>query len=455
MPVFALAFALAFAMRSAEPRAEQPAAAAINAPDYARDVVPILENNCLRCHSLFTHQGGLVLDTYEELMKGGDKGPSIVPGRSDESRLILMVEGRVKPKMPQGGDLAPDELRTLRAWVDAGAPFSEPPALEDRIEAVAPEAALPAPITGLAFSPDGRTLAVPGYRQVRLMAVETGPARGVRRQPDLPALMLTGPRDLMRSVAYSPDGKSLAGGGGTPGASGEILFWGHDAVPVRSVKGHRDSVYQIAFSHDGTKLATTSYDRLVRLWDVASGRPLNVFKEHTEAVYTVAFSPDDRLLASGAADRSVKIWNVETGKRLYTLSDALDAIAAVVFNPSGQELSASGADKTIRTWEVRPDGVRLLRSIVAHQAGVLQLAYSPDGARLASSGVDRQVKIWNAATGAEQRVLETQHDWPQALAWSPDGRSLAVGRYDGSVTIYDASNGRRLSDPIPKRATAP
>jgi len=461
-----LVFALAAAVVSRSGVVAQAPTAPAE-PDFAREVLPILETNCLRCHSAALQEGGLILETHEDMMKGGEDGPVLVPGKSAESLMIHMIEARPgKKKMPPKSDLARDEIEILRRWIDTGAKHSEiNVSLDDRIPALKPEQMIAPSVTGLAFDPRGDVLAVSGYKEVRLLRSWRAPS-GARGGPDkarpTETEMLPGPRDLVRAVAFSPDGAWLAAAGGIPGSFGEILLWKRTGAAfelTHTIKGHRDYVIQLAFSHDGRTLATTSYDRLVRLWSVETGRPTDVLKEHTEAVYGVAFSADDKWVASGSADRTVKIWDIESGKRLYTLSDATDAIATIAFHPKERRVSASGVDRMIRTWDLTPQAGRLIGSIPAHEEGVLQIAYAPDGRRLASAAMDGTVKIWDVSAGAgasqaSSMPIEAGDEWVQALAWSADGRHLAVGRHDGSVAVYDAASGKRIARPLPARVRA-
>jgi WD40 repeat protein len=417
------------------------------APDYARDVVPLLEANCVRCHSPAQQEGGLLLDAYEDLVRGGDTGAVIKPGDAAGSLLVAMIEGRAKKKMPPKGELRPDEIATLRAWIDAGAAYSELPLppLDEKVPALTQQAALLPQVTGLAYRPDGGELAVGGYREVRRLATAGTAAEAP----------LAGLHDQVRAVAYSPDGTWLAAAGGVPGSFGEIAIYDAASGALRrTLRGHRDYVYQLAISRDGTRLASCGYDKSIRVWDVESGRVLSVLREHTDAVFAVAFSPDDKWIASGAGDRSVKIWDAQKGVRLYTLTDATEAVTTLQFRPGDAPVvTAGGNDKTLRTWSLEATGGRQTRSVIAHTSPILVLRYSPDGKALASCAADRTVKIWDAETGAERLALEKQSDWPQALAWSPDGRTLAVGRYDGTVSLYDAGSGKRVGDPI-RRPTA-
>ena len=421
------------------PPADHGPAAAV-AADFGRDVVPILETNCLRCHSTATTEGGLLVESHEDLLRGGDSGSPIVAGQPDESPLIQQIEGRAKPKMPPKSDLAPEDIAVLRAWVAAGATYSPTPrpSLDDRVPPVSQTAAVKPQVPSIAWRPDGAELALAAYRQVQRL----GPDGNVVGR-------FEGLHDQVRAVAFSPDGALLAAGGGTPGAFGELVLYDAATGTLRwRLDGHRDYVYHLAFNHDGTRLASCGYDRLIRVWDTATGKLTAVLKEHTEAVYAVAFSDDGQVLASAAADRSVKIWKVADGTRLYTITDPTDAVLTLAFRPTTRQLAAGGQDKRVRVWEIGDTAARPVSSRPAHRAAVLRLAFSRDGSRLATTGADREVKIWDAATGAPLRALGPQSDWAQGLAFSPDGRQLAVGRYDGSVSIYDTATGTRASDVV-------
>ncbi|PYV19692.1 MAG: hypothetical protein DMG07_01345 [Acidobacteria bacterium] len=397
----------------------------------------VLQANCLACHDRKLHSSKLVMETYEDLLKGGAHGPAIVPGRSAESRLIRRVTGEEQPKMPLEGELKAAEIALLRAWIDAGAPAWSAPAPDAPLAVpdVQPTIPVTAPASALAYSPDGRSLAVAAYRETRLLDAATLEPRRT----------LQGASDLVRALAFSPDGKVLAGAGGAPARYGEIVLWdASTGQMLRRILGHKDYVYGVAFSPNGKMIASSSYDRLIKIWDAASGAELRTLKEHTDAVFPLAFSPDGRRLASGGADRTVKLWDVETGRRLYTLSDATDVVTTLAFDPSGGKLSASGADKYIRTWRLDADGGTMIQAIIAHEGEVTRIAYLPDGAHLVSAAADRTVKIWDLATGEARRVLPPQPDWVLGLAVSPDGKVLAVGRYDGSIGCYDTASGSPL-----------
>lgn len=420
-----------------------------NRVDYGKQIEPIFQTKCAHCHNHTTRQGGLNLESYSALMNGGKNGPSVVPGQGSESRVVKMLEGTIEPRMPLGDRMTADEIKLIKAWIDAGAvgPGSSAAAVESapaKIETSAksslpeikPTVAVRAAISSLAYAPDGELLALGRYREVELINQKgsAGPTR-------LPGLV-----NQVRALAFSADGKLLAAAGGNPAQFGEIKIWRvSDRTELFSFRGHRDNIFAIAFSPDGARLATCSYDKLVKLWDVASGKEISSLKDHTDAVFSLAFSPDGKRLASGSADRTVKIWDVATGQRLYSLNDALDAVNSIAFHPAGKLLAGAGADRVIRIWELGETGGKQIKSLIAHEDAINQIAFSPDGKNLVSTGADQLLKLWDAATLVEVQRIELQPDWVDALAFSPDGKRIVVGRHDGSTAFYDAVTGKNLS----------
>ncbi|MCI0339082.1 MAG: hypothetical protein L0226_16035 [Acidobacteria bacterium] len=416
-----------------------------NQISFTKNIEPIFQEKCLACHSHTVRQGGLNLESYDALMNGGKNGAAIVPGKSAESRLVKMLEGSIKPRMPLGDELTPDEIRSIKTWIDAGAAGpkaaiakSEPMALKAEsssnpiIPDIKPTVPVTAAISSLAFQPDGSTIAMGRYQVVEIVSSKTG--ERIAR--------LEGHINQVRAVAFSKDGKLLAAAGGNPAQFGEIKIWGvADRKELRTIRGHRDNIFAAAFSPDGTMLATCSYDKMVKLWEVATGNEIKNLKDHTDAVFSIAFSPDGKLLASASADRTVKIWDVATGQRLYTMSDALDAVNTLAFHPSGTLLAGAGADRTIRIWELGKTEGKQIKSLIAHEDAINLISFSPDGKMLVSTGADKLLKIWDSSTLIEAHTTGLQPDWIFALAFSPDGKRLAVGRYDGSVTFYDPSTG--------------
>jgi len=377
------------------------------------------------------------MEDYDGLSKGGNHGPVFLAGKAAESRMILMLEGKIEPKMPVGGELPPQNLQILKQWIDAGAKGEAVSGGPSLVPDVKPQIAVGLPIGAVAFGPDGKLLAVARYKQVDLIDAASGK---VLRS-------LEGHAGEVRALAFSPDGRLLAAAGGLAGRSGEVRLWDVASKELaKTLQGHTDSIYAIDFSADGKWLATSSYDKLILLWDAAGGKQVKTLKDHVDAVFDVQFGPGSGatgpgLLVSVAADRSIKLWDLEAGKPRVTLSEPLAAVLTVVISPDGRRLAAAGRDKTIRTWSLEgAAGPALLKAMTGHEDAILRLVYSPDGKTLVSASADRSLKVWDAATLEERRVLSGQRDWVQALAFSPDGGQIVAGRYDGSLSFYAAAD---------------
>jgi len=407
---------------------------------FAKQVAPIFQAKCVTCHSKTANMGGFVLSDFESLMKGGSHGKAIIPGKSKESRLFQMVEGTVQPRMPMSGELEPQEIASIKLWIDQGAKLDEDVGqLQALHEPEIPKiraAPVPQQIGAIAFSPDGSIIAAGGYGEVTFSSSSTRKLLG----------KVTGITEAVRTVAFSPDGKFFAVGAGRPAQEGEIniwqtgdRFWTKSAA--QTVKAHRDCVYALAFSPDSKLLASTSYDQMIYLWDPATGRQIKPLKEHTDSVFDLAFSPDGKWLASGGADRTVKLWDVASGKRIHTLGSSTEGVNTLAFHPSGKYVAASGFDRTIRVWDLSGSGDPLeIHSVIAHEEPVLRLAYSPDGRWMATTGWDKLVKIWDTKTMQQVRVIPDQSDWVLSMSFSPDSKQLLFARYDGSVSVYETEN---------------
>jgi DNA-binding beta-propeller fold protein YncE len=397
------------------------------APTY-KDVSAIFAARCYGCHAAAVKMGSLNLQTWEGFQEGGTHGKIVVPGKSAESRLYLLISGKEMPSMPMDGSkLSPEQIETIRAWIDAGAVggVSADKPSEASLPRIEPKSPVKPQIFDLAYSSDGKLLALAGYQEVRLVDPVT--------KQELASLK--GHAGTVRSIAFSRDGKLLAAAGGLPARSGEVLIWDVEQRKLlHTIRGHADCIYGVAFSPDGKSIATASYDKLVKLFDIATEKEIRTYKDHIDAVYAVAFTPDGQRLVSGSADRSIKIWNVATGDRLYTLSEPQDGINTIAIDPSGKLVAAAGLDKSIRIWSLGDKEGTLLHSLIAHEDAILRLAWSPDGTELISSSADRTVKVFRSSDLSELHSFP-ESDWVYGLQFAPNGKTFAIGRFDGSLSI--------------------
>ncbi len=211
---------------------------------------------------------------------------------------------------------------------------------------------------------------------------------------------------------------------------------------LRTVVAHEDLVYDLAYSRDGTRLATASGDKTAGLWDAVTGQRLASLA-HAGKVNCVAFSPDGKLLACADNEKAVRLWDVATGREVRSLSGQPENVGRVAFSPDGRLLAAACNDKTIRLWDVATG--REFPPLTGHAAPVKALAFSPDGKVLASGGNEKALKVWDVASGRELRSLGepqgvTHQVWN--MAFSPDGTRLAWVGQDWVVKVWDLEAGR-------------
>ena len=234
------------------------------------------------------------------------------------------------------------------------------------------------------------------------------------------------------AIAFSPDGTVLASGSHDK----TVKLWDIATGDVlRTLAGHTDWVRSVAFSPDGTLLASASDDDTVKLWDPRTGVLVRTLTGHADWVQSVAFSPDGTLLASASDDETLKLWDPQTGEVLATLTGHTNCVLSIAFSPDGTLLASGSADETVKLWDIATGGV--LRTLTGHSARVRSVAFSPDGALLASGSYDQTVNLWEPRTGELVRTLSGHAGWVYSVAFSADGTLLASGSSDETVRLWN------------------
>ncbi|MEH2316851.1 MAG: ribosome assembly protein 4, partial [Nostoc sp.] len=183
------------------------------------------------------------------------------------------------------------------------------------------------------------------------------------------------------------------------------------------------------------QLASASYDKTIKIWDVSSGQLLKTLTGHSSEVYSVAYSPNGQQLASASYDKTIKIWDVSSGQLLKTLTGHSSEVYSVAYSPNGQQLASASYDKTIKIWDVSSG--QLLKTLTGHSSTVFSVAYSPNGQQLASASADKTIKIWDVSSGQLLKTLTGHSNWVYSVAYSPNGQQLASASYDKTIILWD------------------
>jgi WD40 repeat protein/serine/threonine protein kinase len=231
--------------------------------------------------------------------------------------------------------------------------------------------------------------------------------------------------------------------------------------------GHKERITGVCFSPDGERLASSSEDKTVKIWDVRRGEVLLTLRGHTEDVSCVCFSPDGRFLASGSASfphkstpGEVLLWDARDGKKLHTLQGHAGGVTSVCFSPDGRRLASSSEDKTVKVWDARTGGEQA--TLEGHAAMVTSVCFSPDGRLLASASWDKTLKLWATGSLREVRTLKGHNTPVNSVCFSPDSQRLVSGGGDtfatldvekrkgvetlapGDLKVWDVASGREL-----------
>lgn len=234
-------------------------------------------------------------------------------------------------------------------------------------------------------------------------------------------------------IIFSPDKRYIAVNGPDNDIHLMDLRSGHIVTSFK--QEHVEPIMTIAFSSDGSSLASGDLGGVIKLWDTTTGEEKMTIRGPRQWVWDASFSPDNQLLATTHGTREIKIWDAVTGRELPPVTTDRGALVHVAFFPQGERLVATSRDGRLHIWDVRTR--KMIATFAGHTGEVKPIAFSTDGTKLATGGVDRTIRLWDMNDAQELVTIRGHGSDVRSVAWSPDGKYLVTGSLDGTVKVWD------------------
>ena len=422
---------------------------------FFNDVVPVFKKSCNGCHHPGKLKGQLDLTTYEAAVKGGKHGALVKPGDPKASVLMDEITGE-EPSMPKEGDpLTKDELALIEKWIAQGAKDDTPASAKSLKPSEPPTYLVPPVISALAWSPDGKVLAVSGYHEVLLHDVAGS---------NLLARLL-GESQRVESLAWSADGKLLAVAGSAPSRFGEVQIWNTASNTLAGAfKVSSDSIYGISFSPKSDRVAVGCADKTVRILAVADGKELLKFDNHSDWVFGTLWTVDGKRLLTGSRDKAMKMIDASNGQFIDDINKLVDPILCIARHPKEDVVAYGGEMGISRTYKISDNqgrtaannDVNLRKEFERLPGPVHAVSYNADGTLLAVGGAGPEVRVFNSGDAKRVATLKGHSGAIFALAFNSQTNLLATGGFDGSIRVYETTKGDLVRSfvPVPIKAAA-
>lgn len=406
---------------------------------FSRDIAPLFAKRCQVCHNAKKSDGDFSLESYSAMTDGGESGTVIDHSNLEDSLLSTLIADGSMPK--DSDPLSAAEISLIKRWVLTGARIDNGVKADAKLIEIMPRSVQPAapasyrapmPVTALAFSPDGKTLASSGYHEVQIWSVE---------KPEL-LRRISNVAERVYNIEFSPDGKLIAVAAGTPGQLGEIkVFNAADGALAADLLISSEVQLGLAFNSDGTLLATCGADHKVRIFNLNTKLLQLEIEPHLDWVTDVKWSPDGKSLLTCGLDKTVKILNASTGIAIVTFNGHTDFVTTATYLPEGTQVISAGRDKVLRVWNV--SDASEVRKITGSGGEVSRVVALPDQ-QVLSAGLDKVTRVHNFSDGKLVRNFTAQPQPLFALAAHVASGLVATGSQNGEIQIWNLSDGKAL-----------
>jgi WD40 repeat protein len=423
----------------------------------AREAMRVLQGQCLSCHNAEKHKGGLDMTSREKLFAGAENGAVIDTNKMAASLLLKVLEPEADPHMPPKKQLSTNQIAVLTKWITAGAPWDSAALAEAAAPRTVKLGELPKslqPNFAIAMSPDGKRLAFSRGNRILLHDLGT----------NFPLVAsVEAHSDLVRSLAWSANGKTLASGGYK-----EVRLWDGATLEKRGelAAGLNGQITAIRFTRHGGALvvadsvpAESGWLRVFRLGD--DKKEIAAWRAHDDLVHDLALSADGGFLATAGGDKMVRLWELISQKEVGRIEAHSDAVMGVALNTNATQLLTVSTDKELKLWDVAT-GLSAV-TIGPRGYGFTAVAWSADNKTAVATSDKGQVvrfanfKIHTGAQSsetAEERVLRDTSEPLHCVSITEDGSRFAAGGHDGKVYLLDRE-GKVLHTFSPEGTTAP
>lgn len=408
--------------------------------DFEKQILPIFQNSCFSCHSaskvegngsVSKPKGGVQLDSVKGI-KESLYGEVIVAAEPEDSLLYQRItlsenENGIMPPLGTGKPLTKPETDLIRKWIEEGANYGDWVGIQiqqtHQIDVIPHNPTVMPPITTLAFTNDGKY--VVAGSQVGLQVYEWSTL-------SLKRTISVTPRNI-HDLAFSPDNKWLAVGGGNPSVEGivEILSW-QEGVSHSILKGHLDSVMTVTW-RDASSIASGSMDRNIILWNVSDGTEIRRLKGHSRGVSSLCFMQDKKLLISTGIDQNVRVWDVTTGELIRSMNNHTHTVHNLALRPNATSLpmiASVSDDRTVRLWQ--PTIGRMVK-FARLNVVPLNLVWLNDGSKVVTSCIDGSVRMIDPDSVEITDEIVGIEGWAYSLNIHPTDSSIAIGGENGQI----------------------